>query len=370
MSTSMDAAEGQPPAGTTGGATVPWSTVLPLAALMAYADGYWMISLRGAVGAIERTQSPFASWLRESTLVLVPVFVFAVLAALTLARRRFGPVLHGPRALVSTMLLVAGAGTVAGVLAIAGNAVYDYQLQSHHLGMMSTMGGLCFGACQAHQYTATIALHLKAIAVGTGLLLASNVVLVAWVWAIRGGRLTLADSRTHGRPRTDNLRLLLVAALVAGAAVHAAVVPAQLSAWTPTGGFFVLLAAAEVAAAGLLLARPARATLLAAAAVSLAPLLLWLDTVTVGLPFGPEAGTAEHVGLADTAAGLLEITTLVIAVALLRSHQRGSTPSMSPPTSRLALVAVVAVAAIGLGGSGLALFNAFDIPASSTHFTH
>ena len=58
---------------------VPWLTVIPLAAMMAYADGFWMVSLRGAVGAIERTQEPFASWLREST-VLLPAFVLAVRA--------------------------------------------------------------------------------------------------------------------------------------------------------------------------------------------------------------------------------------------------------------------------------------------------
>ena len=44
---------------------VPWATVLPLAVLMAYADGFWLTSLRGAVGAIERTQEPFATWLRS-----------------------------------------------------------------------------------------------------------------------------------------------------------------------------------------------------------------------------------------------------------------------------------------------------------------
>ena len=370
MSISISSDKIQSPVATSGEAGVPWPTVLSLAALMAFADGYWMISLRGAVGAIERTQAPFASWLRESVLVLVPVFVFAVLAALTFARRRFGPVLHDPRAVLTTVLLVAGAGTLAGLLAMAGNAVYDYRLQSHHLGMMSTMGGLCFGACQAHQYTATIALHLKAIAVGTGLCLVSNIVLVGWAWAIRGGRLTLATSRAQGRPRIDSLRLLLVVALLASAVVHAAVVPARLAAWTPGGELFVLLVAIEAGAAGLLLARPGRTSLLAAAAVSLAPLLLWLDSATVGLPFGPDAGAAGRVGLADSAAGLLEATTLVIAVVLLRAWRRSTVPSMSPQTSRLAVVAVVAVAAIGLAGSGLTLFNAFDIPASSTQSTH
>ena len=59
---------------------VPWGTVLLLAVAMAYVDGFWTMSLRGAVGAIERTQTPFVSWLQESTLVL-PLYVCAVLAA-------------------------------------------------------------------------------------------------------------------------------------------------------------------------------------------------------------------------------------------------------------------------------------------------
>ena len=47
------------------GAAFPWKTVVTLAAVLAYADGYWLISLRGAIGAIERTDHPFASWLRS-----------------------------------------------------------------------------------------------------------------------------------------------------------------------------------------------------------------------------------------------------------------------------------------------------------------
>ncbi len=77
-------------------ADVPWLTVLPLAVVLAFADVFWVGSLRGAVGAIERTQSPFTSWLRESALS-VPLFVLAVLGALTLALHRFGPSAHRPR---------------------------------------------------------------------------------------------------------------------------------------------------------------------------------------------------------------------------------------------------------------------------------
>ena len=36
---------------------VPWLTVVPLAVALAYADGFWLVSLRGAVGSIEATCS-------------------------------------------------------------------------------------------------------------------------------------------------------------------------------------------------------------------------------------------------------------------------------------------------------------------------
>ena len=98
---------------------VPWKTVVTLAAVLAYADGYWLVSLRGAIGAIERTDHPFASWLRESTTVL-PVFVFAVLAALTLALHWFSPKVGETRTVVATALLIVVGGTLVGVAAAGG----------------------------------------------------------------------------------------------------------------------------------------------------------------------------------------------------------------------------------------------------------
>src|SRR6185436_20705352 len=115
---------------------VPWSTVVPLAVVLAYADGFWLISLRGAVGAIERTQEPFVSWLRESTLAL-PVFVLAVLGALTLATRWFGPVLRKPKSVVAAGLLVVAASTLVGIAGLAASSAYDYHLQSSRPQMAS-----------------------------------------------------------------------------------------------------------------------------------------------------------------------------------------------------------------------------------------
>ena len=108
---------------------VPWVTVVLLASAMSFADGFWIVSLRGAVGAIERTQEPFLAWIREST-AAVPVFRVAVLAALLLALRWVGPEFARPRSVLCTALLVALAGTAAGIVELAPSAAWDYVLQS------------------------------------------------------------------------------------------------------------------------------------------------------------------------------------------------------------------------------------------------
>jgi hypothetical protein len=176
---------------------VPWLTVMPLAVVMSYADGFWMTSLRGAVGAIERTQEPFATWLRESTLAL-PVFVLAVAGALMLAARRFGPVLRKPRTIVATALMVVAAGTLVGIYEVATSAAYDYQLQSTQLQEMSSMrsmGPTSAGGSLALQERATLGLQVRAVGYGSGIILATNLVLVGWVVAIRGGRLNVRTTR-------------------------------------------------------------------------------------------------------------------------------------------------------------------------------
>jgi hypothetical protein len=170
---------------------VPWLTVIPLAVAMAYADGFWMMSLRGAVGSIERTQEPFATWLRESTLTL-PVFALAVMGALTLAARRFGPVLRKPKTVVATALLVVAAGTLVGIYEVATSSAYDYSLQSAQATLMSSMGSM---GSAAQQDRASLGLQVRAVGYGSGILLATNLVLVGWVVAFRGGRLNVRTTR-------------------------------------------------------------------------------------------------------------------------------------------------------------------------------
>ncbi|WP_211880698.1 hypothetical protein [Pseudarthrobacter albicanus] len=334
---------------------VPWLTVVLLAVVMAFADGFWMVVLRGAVGAIERTQEPFASWLHESTAVL-PLFMLAVLAALTLALRWFGPVLSRPRTVMATGLLVAGAGTLVGIAEIAASSAWDYQLQ---LQLMDSMhhGGAASPDPSLGQ--ASLGLQLAALGYGSAIILVTNVVAIGWVVAIRGGRLDVSRTRqrTARSGRIDHRRLFLAAALFGSAGIHAAVVPGHLAEWPAASLFFCVLAAAELAV-GLLLLGGKRTPLLAAVALSIVPLALWSYSRTAGLPFGPDAGVPETVGLADCAAGFLELGTLLAAVVLLRGKERiPGRPLASAHIRSLPVVAAIAVSVLGLAGTSPAWFD-------------
>src|SRR6478609_10769200 len=307
---------------------VPWLTVLPLAVLMAYADGFWMLTLRGAVGAIERTQQPFTGWWRESTLV-VPLYVLAVLGALMLAMRWFGPVLPSLRAVAASALLTALAGTLLGVAEIVGSCIYDYHLESNQLALMDSMHGICVGSCLDQAQQSAIAAFVRAVLYTSGFILVTNLVGVGWLVAMRGGRLNVTSTGQqpaqlvdiHQVPcgRAGDLRLLLVAGLIASGHLHAAVIPEHLTEWPAAGGFFALLTVAEIAVAATLLgAKPARLALIAAVVVSVGPLLVWLYSRTLGMPFGPDAGVAEAVGIPDLVACALEAGTLIAALLLLR----------------------------------------------------
>ena len=338
-----------------GGRSVPWLTVLSLAAVMAYGDGFWMMVLRGAVGAIERTQSPFSGWVVESTVAL-PVFVVAVLGALILALRWFGPVLRAGT-FVATALMVVVAGTLVGVGQVALNAVYDYHLESIQLQFMHLTHHANSKTLLSLQQEATLGLQFRAVGYGVAILLVTNLVLVALAIAFRGGRLDVSvpGAGNAGRSRVRDLRLLLAAGFIGSATIHAAVVPQRLGEWAAAGVFFIVLAVVELAVAALLVARRDPTVLLAGAVVSIGSLALWVYSHAIGLPFGPRAGIAEQFGMADVAACLLAAGTLLVAVVLLR----GRAPLRRPPVSAhlrwLALVAVIAITTIGLGGTHLAL---------------
>ena len=166
----------------------------------------------------------------------------------------------------------------------------------------------------------------------------------------------------------QQVRLLLVAALVASAVIHAAVIPEHLTEWPAAGVFFILLTAGELAIAGLLLAPLRQRTALhAATVISVGPLIVWLYSRTAGMPFGPEPGIPESVGVPDVLACMLEVASLLAAVALLHSSRWRSRPSPASPHVRgLIVMALICTSVIGVAGTGQGWFDAFGLSTSQS----
>jgi hypothetical protein len=197
---------------------VAWTTVVVLAALMAYADGFVLTSLRAAVGVSQQLRGPFVAWLESSTLML-PVFLLAVLGALWLVRRRGGEALRTPRRVLAAALFIAVAGGVVGTGEVFVGLASDYSVQSQFLDAKAAAHGEAPGGQQAVSAGASpgagtpvgvAAGHDSATAqkqqldvirhgarLGSAAILAANVVLVGWFLAFRGGRL---ERRRPSRP--------------------------------------------------------------------------------------------------------------------------------------------------------------------------
>lgn len=187
---------------------VSWTTVVLTAALTALASIFVMITLGGAVGAVERLTPPFERWLRDSILIF-PLFVLAVVGALYASRKLVGDK-KGWTKMAGTLVMVILFTTVLAILVNAASSGYDYYLQvkllqtSEHLRhptyliqdgtpVLVSGSGTCDLTCQAQH--ATLSSHIKALGITSLVLLVSNIALVLWAVAIRGGRLWMPTTR-------------------------------------------------------------------------------------------------------------------------------------------------------------------------------
>jgi hypothetical protein len=350
--------------------------VLTLAGAMSCAAAFWLVSLQGAIGVPERNRTPFATSLLLSVAVL-PVFALAVLGSLMLARRWFGRVLRGPRAVLLTGLILVAVGSLVGVGAIVASSAYDYSIQ---LGQIQAGHGMapCTGACIPQEQHDILALHIRGVLLVGRWLLLTNLLLVAWIVAMWGGRIKLVSSSTtdadepsdHQAAPTGSLandvRLLLVGALAGAAVIHAGVIAEHLHEWPAAGLFFMGLTAAELVVAVVILRRiGGRNAVLAAITLSAVPLAVWTWSRTLGLPFGPEARIPEAVGVPDVLACVLEIGAVLAAVALLHPR-RLVRPTLSSHPKGLAVLGLIAITTIAFAATGPAWFDAFGVAASQT----
>ena len=153
-----------------------WLTVAVFAIVIAYSDGFWVTSLEGTVGAIERSGTPLHRWLLDSTLML-PLFFLAVVIAVLMARRLVGGSRSALVKFATTALLVAVLGTVVAVAEMGASAAYDYHLQTRHLqveqqlhhthpaaqaGVVTpTPTGSCIGLCASVRDTFNV--HMRSL---------------------------------------------------------------------------------------------------------------------------------------------------------------------------------------------------------------
>jgi hypothetical protein len=113
--------------------------------------------------------------------------------------------------------------------------------------------------------------------------------------------------------------VLVAAALCAGAAViHALVTPVHFAEDPLYGGFFAVLAIAQLSWAAAVVVRRGPGLLLLGAAGNIAVVGLWLATRTAGIPLGVATGRREPLGALDLTCAVLELGVAVSCMALLR----------------------------------------------------
>ena len=117
---------------------------------------------------------------------------------------------------------------------------------------------------------------------------------------------------------------MLAAAFMSAASglAHLSVAPAHFGEWWAFGMLFLIAAGLQLALALMLLARPTYARFAAVAVVSGGLIVKWVQSRTIGLPFGPEPGQAEPVGFLDLVTTLVEGLLVVLAALAVAGRTR------------------------------------------------
>jgi hypothetical protein len=137
-------------------------------------------------------------------------------------------------------------------------------------------------------------------------------------------------------------RLHLAALSLVAGAIHAVVAAPHFEEFWLFGSFFAGLALFQVGWGVRAYRRPSALVYRIGIWASLAVVAVWIASRTVGLPLGPEAGTAEAVGPLDSLASAIELAIAGLGAALLAPGRRLPAP-----------VGVVRAVVLGLMSVGL-----------------
>lgn len=126
-------------------------------------------------------------------------------------------------------------------------------------------------------------------------------------------------------PRIPALQIVAALASIGAAAVHFTVAADHWSAWWGYGAQFVVAAAFQLGWGVAAMMSRSHALLGVGATLQTVFIAAWVITRTLGQPIGPAAGVAEPVGAPGVLTVLMELTTIVAAVAIITSRS-GATP--------------------------------------------
>ena len=190
------------------GLNVSWWTVGAWAVVLAFANGFLLTTLQGAVGAVERHQAPFDRWIKAS-LLMTPIYLVGVVVALILARRWVGGQKSFIKGTVSVLLVIVMCAAI-GTAEASVSAAYDYSLQKNHIAFEHNLhaapapaaGSLdaqrkCDAVC--NQERNTIMIHFKAVSLLALVMLLADLVMAPWVLALCRGRLWITRKPTPSR---------------------------------------------------------------------------------------------------------------------------------------------------------------------------
>jgi hypothetical protein len=123
-------------------------------------------------------------------------------------------------------------------------------------------------------------------------------------------------------PRSPALRVVATLAVAAGI-IHAVAMVDHVDHHWLYGAFFLVVTYGQVLW-GIWIYRhaPTRPTLVAGAAANLAVVAVWLLSLTVGVPLGPDAWQAERSGAMDIMATLDELVIVGLVVAIVAPASR------------------------------------------------
>ena len=112
-------------------------------------------------------------------------------------------------------------------------------------------------------------------------------------------------------------RITLAALSVGAGAIHLAMVPAHLAAWTLEGAAFLAAAWIQLGTAFLAVTRPSRRLWLATILLNCAFVAAWGVSRTSGFPMEPQKGIAESMSLVDITCVLFELGLIVGALGMV-----------------------------------------------------